>query len=112
MKHIADKESAFFVYNVNPDFCRVHGAVKGFDIVQFLSQEKTAYSPNMTSRGARVLRVGSVVEAVKGNNGKGVRSTVARGTGDTIIIEGSDRLFVNGFPVCHDGHEVDMNVKV
>ena len=111
MKHIADKESGYIVYNVEPDFCKVHGAVKSFDIVQSLSEERTDYSPDTFSRGEQVLHVNSVIKGVEGNAGKGVKSQVSQGIGDSVMIQGSERLFVNGQPACHHGHEADMNAK-
>lgn len=110
-KHIADAEDVFVAINVNPDFCEVDGCVVGFDIKQVLSEERTAYSRDVFSRGKRVLPVGSVIKGVVGNAGKGVLSGVSQGDGDIITDEGSDCLFVNGRPACHHGHKVRMNVK-
>jgi hypothetical protein len=110
-KHIADAEMDFVVVNVNPDFCEVDEKVVPFEISQELSSEKTQYSPNVYSRGQRVLPEGAIVEGVVGNAGKGVLSTVSEGQGHSITIEGSDRLKVNGRRTCHHGHQVKMNVK-
>jgi hypothetical protein len=111
-KHIADAENEFVVTNINPDFCRVDGEVVAFDISQVLAKEKSDYSKNVFSRGARVLKVGSIIEGVVGDAGEGVLSGVATGEGHSITIEGSDLLFVNGKKTCHHGHKVLMNVKV
>jgi hypothetical protein len=112
VKHIADAESGFTVTNINPDFCDVDGTVIPFDIMQVLSEENTDYAENFFSRGAKVLRVGSIVKGVVGNAGEGVLSGVSQGEGHTITIEGSKRLFVGGKAVCHHLHRVLMNVKV
>jgi hypothetical protein len=77
MKHLADAESVFVVVNINPDFCEVDGSVIPFDIARDLSPERAAYSKDVFSRGARVLKVGSVVQGVEGNAGAGVFSSVA-----------------------------------
>jgi len=111
LKHIADKETLFIVHNVNPDFCKVNGSVTAFDIHQTLAEERAGYSPDTLSRGARVLHVGSIIKGVQGNAGKGVQSGVSQNHGDSKMIEGSERLFVNGKAACHDGHQADMNVK-
>jgi hypothetical protein len=111
VKHIADAESEFKVVNITPDFCRVDGCVVPFDIKQDLSEERTEYAKDFFARGKRVLRLGSVVRGVEGNAGEGVISGVSQDDGDCVTAEGSDRLFVNGLPVCHHGHRVHMNVK-
>lgn len=112
MKHIIDAESEFVVTNVNPNFCRVDGQVIPFEIAQRLCEEKTDYSPSLFSRGVKVLHVGSITKGVVGNAGEGVLSGVSQGDGHSIAIEGSERLFVHGRAVCHDGHQAYMNVKV
>lgn len=112
MKHIVDAEAEFVVTNVNPNFCRVDGKVIPFEISQNLSEEKTEYSPSLLSRGEKVLYVGSVTKGVVGNAGEGVLSGVSQDDGHSIAIEGSERLFVHGKAVCHDGHQALMNVKV
>jgi uncharacterized Zn-binding protein involved in type VI secretion len=111
LKHIADAESEFVVVNVNPDFCEVDGCVVGFDIHQELTKERADYSPDVFSRGGKVLHVGSIVKGVQGNAGKGIESGVSQGDGDVIVEEGSKLLFVNGKAVAHHGHRVTMNVK-
>ena len=111
MKHLADAETEFYVLNVNPDFCDVDGAVIPFDIARTLEPEKSSYSPDVFSRGAKVLKVGSIVQGVQGNQGAGVYSGVAEEAGDVEMIEGSDLLFVNGMGAVHHGHAVLMNSK-
>jgi hypothetical protein len=111
LRHFADKEAKFVVVNVTPDFCRVDGSVTAFDIKQELSSERANYSPDVFSRGGKVLHVGSIIRGVVGNAGEGVGSTVSQETGDVITTEGSKLLFVNGKGACHHGHEVLMNVK-
>lgn len=111
LRQFADKEALFAVINVTPDFCRVDGSVTAFDIKQVLSNERANYSPNVTSRGSKVLRVGSIIRGVEGNAGEGVGSTVSQGSGDVVTTEGSKILFVNGKAACHHGHQVEMNAK-
>jgi len=111
MKHIADGESGFVVVNTSPDFCDVDGTVVPFDISQVLSSAVNEYGKHFFSRGERVLRVGTIVDGIEGNAGEGVISGVSQGDGHTIVVEGSERLFVGGFAVAHHGHRVLMNVK-
>lgn len=111
MKHLADAETAFFVVNVNPDFCEVDGAVIPFDLVRNLEPERSSYSKDVFSRGAKVLKVGSIVRGVEGNAGAGVFSTVSEGAGNVELLEGSDLLIVNGKPAVHHGHLALMNSK-
>lgn len=111
LRQFADAEDEFVVANVNPDFCRVDGCVVPFEIKQTLSSEKDAYSKDVFSRGKKVLKLGSVIRGVVGNAGEGVQSGVAEGSGDSVTIEGSKVLFVNGKAACHDFHQVEMNVK-
>ena len=113
MKHIADAEPGFVVTNINPDFCRVDGSVVPFEIKQELPEESSeSYAQDFFSRGKQVLHVGSFIKGVVGNAGEGVLSGVSQGDGDSIMDEGSDRLFVHGKPVCHHGHRALMNVKI
>ncbi len=111
MKHLADAESGFVVLNISPDFCEVDGAVIPFDLVRDLTPERASYSKDVFSRGAKVLKVGSVVQGVEGNAGAGVFSAVAEETGDVEMVEGSQMLFVNGKAAVHHGHHVLMNSK-
>lgn len=111
MKHLADAETEFFVLNSNPDFCEVDGAVIPFDLYRNLKPERSAYSQNVFSRGAKVLKVSSIVQGVEGNQGAGVFSGVAEEAGDVEMVEGSDLLFVNSKGAVHHGHAVLMNSK-
>lgn len=112
IKHVADAESKFKVVNVNPDFCRVGKQVVPFDISQVLPSEFTGYSEDVHARGVKVLKKGSVVKAVVGNAGEGILSTVAEGTGHTIMVEGEPTVLVNGSPIVRHFHRCLMNVMV
>jgi hypothetical protein len=109
MKHIADAEAEFYVANVNPDFCKVHGKVVAFDISQVASSERTDYSPNFFARGKKVIKEGSVIRGTVGNAGKGVLSKVSGAKGHAIMTEGTDHLLVNGKRVCRHLDECLMN---
>ncbi len=111
MKHIADAETKFVVTNVPPDFCEVDGSVVAFDISNEMCNERADYSPNCYSRGERVLKVGSVIRGTEGNAGKGVLSGVSQGSGDAMMVEGADHLFVNSKPICRHLDKALMNGK-
>ena len=111
MKHLADAESGFVVLNTSPDFCEVDGTVIPFDLVRDLTPERSDYSPDVFSRGAKVLKVGSIIQGVEGNAGAGVFSTVSEESGDVETLEGSELLFINGKAAVHHGHSVRMNSK-
>lgn len=95
-RHIADAEAAFKVVNISPDFCIVGGAVVPFDIYKNLPPEKSNYAKKVKARGEKVLHLDSIVKGVIGNAGKGVASGVSQGSGDTVIIEGSKSVRVEG----------------
>jgi len=108
-KHIADAESSFVIVNVNPDFCRVGKSIIPFDICQVLQPEKAAYATTVFARGQKVMMKGSVVKAVEGNAGKGVRSGVSLGSGDSQIQQGSSTVFTEGRLTARHLDEVLMN---
>lgn len=108
-KHIADAESSFVIVNVNPDFCRVGKSIVPFDICQVLQPEKAAYAETVFARGEKVMMIDSVVKAVKGNAGKGVRSGVSLGKGDSKILQGSSTVFTEGRATARHLDEVLMN---
>jgi len=108
-KHIADAESTFIIVNVNPDFCRVGKSVIPFDICQVLQPEKTDYASTVFARGEKVIMKDSVVKAVKGNAGKGVRSGVSLDKGDSKILQGSSTVFTEGRATTRHLDEVLMN---
>jgi hypothetical protein len=108
-KHIADAESGFLIVNVTPDFCRVGKDIIPFDISQTLPSEKLDYARAVRARGKKVLTVDSVIRAVKGNAGKGVKSGVSLGAGDSKIIQGSSTVFVEGRHTARHDDEVLMN---
>jgi len=97
--HIGDAEAEFRVINITPDFCDVDGDVVPYEIYQELSSEKD-YAKSVLARGERVLKRWSSIRGVIGNAGSGVLSTVSQGGGDTMMIEGAGKVFVEGEPVC------------
>jgi hypothetical protein len=109
--HIADAESIFFVMNVGPDFCKVGKKVVPFDISQTLDPEKNAYSVKTFSRSEPILLVGSIIESVVGNAGKGVRSKVSLKKGDCKVIEGSATVIIENRMTARDGDLVYMNMQ-
>jgi hypothetical protein len=109
--HIADAEAAFKVINISPDFCRVGGKVVPFDIYRALPPEKTNYAKKTNARGEKVLHVASIIQGVIGNAGSGVCSGVSQGGGDTIVVDGSKKVFVEGERVGRHRDLCQMNVK-
>jgi hypothetical protein len=110
-RHIADAEAAWMVCNITPDFCRVNGAVVPFDIYKPLPPEKRNYAKTVRARGEKVLHLDSIIQGVIGNMGKGVKSSVSQGGGDTIIIEGSQTVRVEGQLCARHKDLCLMNVK-
>lgn len=109
--HIADAESEFKVVNITPDFCRVGDQVIPFDIYRELPPEKSSYAKKVNARGVPVLMIDSVVRGVVGNMGKGIASGVSQGGGDTVMIEGVEKVRAEGRAVVRDQHLCLMNVK-
>jgi hypothetical protein len=109
--HGADAESVFVAINVTPDFCKVHKHVVPYDIWRDLSHEKENYASTVHGRGHKVLKVGSVVQGVVGDAGKGIISGVSQGHGNVRTIEGSATIHVEGKPLCRHGDVVLMNIK-
>lgn len=107
--HIADAEAQFMVINVAPDFCIVGDQVVPFDIVSILPPEKAAYSHTVFARDEKVLMVGSIVQGVRGNAGRGVRSGVSLGAGNVKVVAGSPTVFVESRAVARHGDLCEMN---
>lgn len=110
--HIADAEEEFFVISVTPDMCQVGKSIVAFEPMQNLSFEEGAYSATVFSRDEKILLVDSVIDGVKGNAGKGLKSGVAVKDGHVKVMEGSQTVFIEDRMTARDGDEVDMNVKV
>jgi type VI secretion system secreted protein VgrG len=108
-KHVADAESQFIVSNCTPDFCRVGKEVIPFDIAQVLTPEKAAYATTVFARGQPVLMIDSIIRAVTGNAGKGVKSGVSLANGDSRITQGSSTVFTEGRCTARHLDEVLMN---
>lgn len=108
--HIADAENDFFVMAVTPDMCKVGKIIVAFEPMQMLPPEKGRYSERTFARSEKILMINSVVKGMKGNAGKGVLSGVAVGSGNSVIKQGSETVFVEDRMVARDGDEVDINV--
>jgi Domain of unknown function (DUF4150) len=111
LPHVADGEVAFQVVNVTPDFCKVDGKIVPFEIFRDLANEKASYAATVRARGYPTLKVGSLIEGVVGNMGHGVISTVAQGSGDVLLVEGSVTIRAEGQLLCRDGDRCLMNGK-
>lgn len=108
-KHIADAEGDFTISNVTPDFCKVGKDVIPFDISQTLTPEKASYAKSVLARGEQTLTIQSIIAGVDGNAGKGVKSGVSLGGGDSQVQEGSGSVFIEGKKTARHGDEVQMN---
>ncbi len=108
-KHIADAESSFIVYNIEPDFCVVGDDVVAYDITRILPPEKSNYTKTVFARGKKVLVVGSEVSGVVGDAGKGVKSGTSQSGGHVRVIEGSQTVRAEGKMVARHLDLVLMN---
>jgi hypothetical protein len=108
-KHIADAEGDFTISNVTPDFCKVGKDVIPFDISRTLKPEKAGYAKSVFARGEQTLTIQSIIAGVDGNAGKGVKSGVSLGGGDSQVQEGSGSVFIEGKKTARHGDEVLMN---
>lgn len=111
-RHIADAEHGFVVINVNPDFCRVHGSIVPFDIVQTLEPELADYARTVTARDAKVLLADSFIRGVEGNAGAGKQSTVSLEEGHVRIVGGSSTVWIEDRSTARHLDLCEMNVKV
>ena len=110
--HIADAEEAFFVISVTPDMCQVGKYVVAFEPMQTLMPEEGSYSSTVFSRDEKILLVDCVIDGVKGNAGKGLKSGVAVKSGHVKVMEGSQTVIIEDRLTARDGDEVDMNVAI
>jgi hypothetical protein len=110
-RHVADAESDFYVFNINPDFCRVNGCIRSFNIAQTLVPEFADYSTKVFARGKKTLPLDSIIRGVKGNAGQGVWSTVSQGDGNIKVKTGSTAVRIQGRLAARDGDLCDMNCK-
>lgn len=108
-KHIADAEGDFTISNVTPDFCKVGKDVIPFDINRTLKPEKASYAQSVFARGEKTLTIQSIIAGVDGNAGKGVKSGVSLGDGNSQVQEGSGSVFIEGKKTARHGDEVQMN---
>ncbi len=107
--HIADAETDFFIISVTPDMCRVGKKVIAFEPMQKLTHQRYSYAKSVFSRDAAVLKVGSVVEGLTGNAGKGIHSGVAAKKGHSIVIPNQSSVWVEDRPVASHNDAVLMN---
>jgi hypothetical protein len=110
--HIADAEEEFFVISVTPDMCQVGKHIVAFEPMQTLVPEEGNYSASVFSRDEKILLVDSIIDGVKGNAGKGLKSGVAVKNGHVKVKEGSQTVIIEDRLTARDGDEVDMNVAV
>jgi len=110
-KHIADAEETFFVKAITPDFCCVGKAIVPFMPYRELSHEKTGFSTKVLARDRKILLVQSIVQGVKSNAGKGLKSGVSRAAGNVKVVNGHQGLFVEGRVVSRHGDLCEMNGK-
>ena len=110
-RHVADAEAGFKVVNITPDFCKVGGKVVPFEIYQKLPPEQRNYAKKTKARGEKVLHLDSIVKGVIGNMGSGIVSGVSQGSGDSIVIEGSKTVRVEGRLAARHKDLCNMNVK-
>ncbi len=108
--HIADAEDEFFVISVTPDMCKVGKKIVAFEPMQNLSFQEGGYSTKTFSRDEKILLIDSVIDGVKGNAGKGLKSKVAVKDGHVKVLEGSQTVIIEDRLTARDGDEVDMNV--
>jgi uncharacterized Zn-binding protein involved in type VI secretion len=108
-RHIADAEDAFFVINIEPDFCEVGDTVIPFDISRELTPERSNYTKTVNARGKKVLTVDSVVRGVIGDAGSGVKSGTSQQRGDVVILTGSPTVKAEGKQVARHGDLCLMN---
>lgn len=108
-KHIADAEGDFTISNVTPDFCKVGKDVIPFDISRTLKPENANYAKSVFARGEKTLTIQSIIAGVDGNAGKGVKSGVSLGDGNSQVQEGSGSVFIEGKKAARHGDEVEMN---
>jgi HNH/ENDO VII superfamily nuclease with conserved GHE residues len=110
IRDIANKEASLKAACTTPDVCRVGKDVIPFDSFRDLSHEKV-YSPNVKARGVPVLTVNSVISGTSGNAGKGISSSVAKGSGDVLIKSGSGNVKSNNLAQAYHLSEVKINCK-
>jgi hypothetical protein len=109
-QHIQDRESDFYIVNIVPDLCKVNGKVIAYEISRDLSHE-LEYEQSMHARGEPVVRRGSTIRGVEGNQGAGIHSGVSLEGGDNLATHGSSTVHVKGQPICRHYDFVLMNGK-
>lgn len=92
--HVADAEDEFYVLTISPDFCRVGNQVVPFFPMRKLPPEEADYATSVFARSEKVLMVDSIVDGVKGNAGKGIKSGVSQGSGHVKMLQGDSTVFV------------------
>jgi hypothetical protein len=110
--HIADAEAEFFVMAVTPDMCKVGKSIVAFKPVQLLPPEEKNYASTVFARDEKVLMIKSVIDGMKGNAGKGLKSGVSGKNGHTKVMEGCGTVIIEDRLATRDGDEVCMNGSV
>ena len=110
--HIADAEQAFFVMAVTPDMCKVGKHIVAFKPMQYLPPEEKNYATTVFTRDEKVLMIQSVIDGMKGNAGKGIKSGVSGKDGHTKVTEGCATVIIEDRLSARDGDEVCMNQRI
>jgi hypothetical protein len=110
--HIADAEQDFFVMAITPDMCKVGKSIVAFKPVQYLPPEEKHYATTVFARDEKVLMIKSIIDGMKGNAGKGLKSGVSGKDGHTKIMEGCSNVIIEDRLAARDGDEVCMNGSV
>ena len=99
--HIAHAEG-WKAISVAPDICKVGNAMVAFNSHATLDNKVTA-SANVKARGTAVYRKGDVIKVVQGDAGKHIVSGTSLGSGHVKILDGHDKIKVNGQAIArHD----------
>ena len=107
-RHVADAEAGFRVVNINPDFCRVCGKVVPFDIYREMPPERRNYASTVRARGAKILKVDSIISGVIGNAGQGVMSGVSQSSGDFWMTQVEPTVQTEGKHTVRHNEPVQM----
>src|SRR5450830_523674 len=93
--HIAHAEG-WKAISVAPDICKVGNAMVAFNSHATLDN-------NVKARGTAVYRIGDVIKVVQGDAGKHIVSGTSLGSGHVKILDGHDKIKVNGQAIArHD----------
>ena len=92
--HVADAEEDFYIIAITPDMCKVGKKTVAYEPSQKLVNEKSQYSKKVFARDVPTLMVGSVVQGLLGNAGKGVHSGVSGKQGHSQILKNDRTVWI------------------